>query len=239
MGFPLSDRIHKLNSKEIADRAVSDAIANSIRNAISLRGTASVMLSGGSTPIKAYDQLSRQELNWAKVSLGLVDDRWVDPDSNGSNEKMLRETLGQNAASKAAFLGLKTEHDKPVDGLIDIERRLADIQQPFDLCVMGMGTDGHTASWFPASPDLQTALSLDTEQLAVAIDASFAPGAGEFSDRISLTLQAVMHARQIILYITGAEKLNVLEMAQEKDVYDAPVKALFAAGRRFSIYWAP
>ncbi len=239
MGRLESFQIQKFSSRVEADRAVSDAIARALNAGIQSRGQASAMLSGGSTPINAYGRLSQQKLDWSNVQFGLVDDRWVDNDQDGSNEKMLIETLLQNEAAGANLIGLKTEHASAKQGLSDVEKKLRKFNPPFDICVMGMGTDGHTASWFPGSRDLPSALNIDNVNLACAVNASGAPGAGAFPDRISLTLPAVMNSGQILLYITGDEKLNILEEARHGDVFDKPVKALFAAGRNLSIYWAP
>lgn len=226
-------------SREDASQYVADTISNSISRAVENRGRANILLSGGSTPRRAYEILSTQSLEWEKVSAGLVDDRWVDEHDNGSNAKLIHETLQQNAARKLNFISMKTDHRAPIDGLPDIERRMASLVDPIDICVMGMGTDGHTASWFPGSRGLENALDIDNQNILSAIDAKGCPGAGKFPDRVSLTLPCIMNSTAMLLFITGAEKKNVWESSLQASVMDAPVKALRAAGQRLTVVWAP
>ena len=109
------------------------------------------------------------------------------------------------------------------------------IPKPFDVCVMGMGLDGHTASWFPNSKGLKEALDPNNADSVIAIDARGCPVAGDHPERITLTLSAVMAAKQIILMIPGAGKSDVFEQSAKQSVYDAPVKALRAAGERLTV----
>ena len=229
----------EFESRADADAALAEFLGNCIQQAITDKGAATIMLSGGSTPVKAYEALSAAALNWDKVNVGLVDDRWVDENSPGSNAAMIRRTLLKNAAAAANFMTLKTDDDLPQYGVDALEERLSHFAKPFNVCVMGMGTDGHTASWFPGSLGLIEALDIENPNYVCAIDANGAPVAGEYQHRISLTLTGVMHARDIALYITGDEKREIFQNSDRHSVNDCPVKALLAAGPRLTVFWAP
>ena len=223
------------SSRDIMVQSASRQIAQAITAAIAERGQASLMLSGGSSPRLVYEALSEMDLPWDKVTIGLVDDRWIERGKAGSNATFLDETLLKNAAKSARFIGLKTDDDSPAAGIEKSAENLSLIPWPFDVCVMGMGLDGHTASWFPNSKGLIEALNIDNVKTVMAIDARGCPGAGDHPDRITLTLSAVMASKQIILLIPGAGKADIFEASADKSVYDAPVKALRAAGERLTV----
>lgn len=210
-------------------------ISSAISSAVTAKGFASLMLSGGSSPKPVYEALTQIDLPWDKVTIGLVDDRWIDRGLSGSNETFLDDTLFKGKAKAAKFVGLKTSAPNPSEGVKEAEKKISSIAQPFDLCVMGMGLDGHTASWFPHSKDLKEALDIQNSNSVIAIDAQGCPVAGEHPERITLTLSAVMGSKQIILMIPGAGKSTVFKESAQKSVYDAPVKALRAAGERLTV----
>jgi len=174
-------------------------------------------------------------LPWDKVTIGLVDDRWIKRGQPGSNETFLEDSVLKGATQKARFIGLKTNDVNPAAGVKASQAKLSNIPQPFDICVMGMGLDGHTASWFPNSKGLKEALDPYNSNSVIAIDARGCLAAGEHTERITLTLAAVMASKQIILMIPGARKSNIFKQSAAKSVYDAPVKALRAAGERLTV----
>lgn len=226
-------------SRAAADAAVTKIIASTIESSVAANGQAVILLSGGSTPGPAYALLSQQDLAWNKTAVGLVDDRWVPETDDGSNAAMIRRVLIQGQASQAKFIPMVPAHAKPQDGTAEIEQRMSGLTRNPDLCLLGMGTDGHTASWFPGSQGLAAAMDIDTPQTVAAIDAKGCAVAGKHPDRITLTLPAVMRASKLVLFITGDEKRRVWEDSKNKSVYGAPVTALRAAGQRLTIIWAP
>ena len=219
--------------------AAANAIEAALRDALSLRGKASLMVSGGSSPKPVYEKLSQAELDWQNVSISLVDERWVDSGEAGSNEDFIRDTLIQNAAASAHFVGLKTPAETIQAGLSDANARLESFKPPFDVCVMGMGSDGHTASWFPNASGLNMALSPDNDNRLCYVNATGCAVAGEHTDRISLTLKAVLGARHIMLFIPGQKKRVVFDAAAEKSLFDAPVQALTQAGSKLHVFASP
>ena len=228
-------KYQSFKSREAMVEMASKHIAEAVIAAVAGRGEASLMLSGGSSPRPVYEALSEMDLPWEKVTIGLVDDRWIERGQAGSNETFLDQTLLKGKAKAATFIGLKTHASNPAEGVKGSESQLASIARPFDVCVMGMGLDGHTASWFPNSKGLKEALDPDNPNTVIAIDARGCPVAGDHPDRISLTLSAVMASKQIILMIPGAGKSDVFKTSDSKSVYDAPVKALRAAGERLIV----
>ena len=215
------------------------AIEAALREALNTRGTASLIVSGGSSPKPLYAQLSKADLDWSNISISLVDERWVDRGEAGSNEDFIRDNLVQNNASSAKFFGLKTAHPSVELGLNDAEARFEAIEQPFDVCVMGMGGDAHTASWFPNAKGLSNALSLENENILCGIDAAGAPVAGDHPHRISLTLNAVLNSHLIILFIPGEAKREVFDSVSSKSLFDAPVQALLQAGQKLHVFASP
>lgn len=207
-------------------QAAADMIAHRLREALSARGKASLMVSGGSSPKAVYEKLSESDLDWASVTVGLVDERWVKAGQAGSNETFIRNALLQNNAKAATFIPMKTDDDTAEAGAQAVDMTLAQSALPIDICVMGMGTDGHTASWFPNSDGLDFALSADSGRLVSVVRADGCAGAGEFPLRLTLTLPAVLSAETILLYIPGAAKRAVFTAAQSKTESEAPVRTL-------------
>ena len=226
------------DSGDIVSNA-AEAIIAMLRQALLVRERATLMVSGGSSPKPLYETLSQAELDWSKVTISLVDERWVDPGQDGSNEDFIRQTLIQNKAKAAMFFGLKTHHETPLAGLKEAESRFAKARRPFDICIMGMGSDAHTASWFPSSVRLKTALDSNNKNILCAITAKKSPVTGEHLNRISMTLNAVLEAHAIILFIPGGKKRKVFDALTNETVMGAPVKALLGAGSNLHIFASP
>ena len=233
----MSHSFEAFASASLMQQAACGHITASLSKAVSQNGQASLLVSGGSSPRPTYEALSHADIAWDRIKVGLVDERWVAPDMSGSNAAFIAQTLMQNKAARAEFVPMKTQHDTAASGANTVSALYSDRFRPLDLCIMGMGLDGHTASWFPNVADLETALDIENSELACAIDASGCEVAGAYSERMSLTLSAVMAAKEILLLISGEAKRAVLDAAHGKSVYDAPVKALFNAGPRLKIFW--
>ena len=138
----------------------------------------------------------------------LVDERWVPESNERSNARLLRENLLHGLAAEARFLPLYRDTPEPEQALPEIERDLAALPSPFDALVLGMGNDGHTASFFPGGDRLADALDPATTAKVLPMRA---PDAGE--PRITLTLPPILAARHLYLHIEGAAKQRVLEDA--------------------------
>ena len=211
-------------------------ISHTLKTVIEMRGTASLMVSGGSSPKPLFAALAKEGLAWEAVTVSLVDERWVEPNQPGSNETFIKDNFLTGKAAAARFISLKSPHERVEDGLLSIEERFANVAAPFDICVMGMGTDSHTASWFPNSVGRAEAMTESNAARFAYVDARGCSGAGEFPDRITLTLPAVMNAHNIVLFIPGTAKARVFAQAQLGREDIAPVGALKSAGKRLSVF---
>lgn len=216
--------------------AATDHLSVILSDALDQRGRASAMLSGGSSPKPVYERLAQQPLAWNGVAISLVDERWVPAGEPGSNADFIRGCFANSPAERAHFVPLFNGHVSATDGLEAAEQALALMAQPFDLCVLGMGMDGHTASWFPRSSGLEAALDPNSEAILAAIDATGCEVAGDHTDRMTLTYAAVAASKHVVLLLPSAEKLAVFNDATNRDVLDAPVKALQSLGDRLTLF---
>ena len=202
-------------------RSLALNVAASLRQALAATEHATLAVSGGTTPQKFFDALSRQKLDWHRVNVTLVDERQVDETSPRSNAKLVKAALVQNEAAAANFVPL---FENPA---------AADLPN-FDVVILGMGNDGHTASFFPGGDTLATALSNSAPPL-LAISA---PSSGE--PRITFSLPRILAASEIILHIQGADKSATLEKALSgSDELEMPVRAVLNSSRVIEIYCCP
>lgn len=202
--------------------ALADSVAAMLRLGLWQRGDASLLLSGGRSPVPFLCALSQRKLDWSRVSVSLVDERWVLADHADSNARLVREHLLQGAASAANFVPLFGGEPTAEEGLAACELRLRSLRRPFDAVVLGMGEDGHFASLFPGSDGLAALLVPGAPTVAAIRPASAA------HERITLSLAALQNARNLVLQITGERKRAVLERAALRDTDERalPVAAL-------------
>jgi 6-phosphogluconolactonase len=214
--------------------ALAAAVAAPLRAAIAARGAASLAVSGGRTPARFFAALARQPLPWDKVVVTLVDERWVPAGHERSNEALLRQGLLQGPAAAARLVGLVTGAASPEAGLAEVAARVAALPQPLDVVVLGLGSDGHTASFFPQGDRLAEALDPAGQAAVLPLRA---PGAGE--PRITLTLPLILQAGRVYLHIEGAEKAAVLAAAlRDGPAVKMPVRAVLRA-RPVDVFWCP
>jgi 6-phosphogluconolactonase len=216
--------------------ALAGEIQVELQEAIAARGRASLIVSGGRTPVALFNQLATEKLAWDKVWVSLADERWVDPSETTSNEQLVRTELLRERAAIAQFVGLKNAAATPAEGIDWAWRSLARVTRPFDMVLLGMGDDGHTASLFPNSPNLSEALNTALAPACVAMQAPVSPQA-----RISLNLNALLDARRIILYIQGEAKWALYQTAKAHgSVLQLPVRAvLHQQTVPVEVFWSP
>lgn len=207
--------------------------------AVEERGEATFMVSGGSSPEPLYKALSNVDLPWESIYVALVDERWVDFDHDKSNEAFVVKSLIQNKAAVTNLIGMKNSAATAEEGLEDCEAAYQQLAQPFDVTILGMGSDGHTASLFPNAPALEKALT--TDALCAAIVAHQSEVTGAITERMTLSLSGLLKSKLLVLLITGDEKLSVLRAAQAgSEVNEMPIRALLQQQQvPLTIYWAP
>ena len=197
---------HLFIDAELAASDMARRISMVLGDAIETRGVATIALSGGRSPRPVLEALSQAELDWEKVIVTLVDERWVAPDHADSNERLVRETLLRGNAAKARFIGMKNDAADAYAGQAECEAAFSALPWPLDIVLLGMGEDGHTASLFPQGAELADGLS--TSALTLAATPPAAP-----HQRMSMTAKAILSSRHIFLQIGGPAKKAVYERA--------------------------
>lgn len=226
---------HQFSEKAELDTQLASFIADKLRIALAQHGRASLAVSGGRTPAGMFRALRDIDLDWARVDITLVDERWVPANHADSNERLTRENLLAGRAANANFYSLVSDAASPHEGLAGIESRLSAFKSPIDILILGMGDDGHTASLFPQAPELEAACA--SEAMLAAITPVTAP-----HQRITLTLPAIAAAASVVVHITGESKKALLETALSED---KPVSAQYPirrvldrVGRKGHVFWA-
>jgi len=184
---------------------ISDRLNSSIEN----EGSASLVLSGGSSPISIYEELSNIDISWSKVFLTLVDDRLVEPDHRESNQKLLHNHFIKNKAQNINFFPL-TENF-----LSNTE-----FKKPFDITLLGMGEDGHFASLFPDMINNNEAFNLNESPKILITPHQGNP----YLPRITMNLCLIMKSINIVLLIKGKAKQDIFNKAKKDE--DLPIHYL-------------
>ncbi len=217
---------------ELAER-LADRIAAILQGAVEQRGQATLAVSGGRTPERLFSALSRRDIAWGKIVVTLVDERFVPHSDSRSNARLVAEKLCVANAAAASFVSLYRPAANVEEAARFAELSVAGLPRPFDVVVLGMGADGHAASFFPDAPDLEELLeNRDRRSVLPVVAAS----AGE--PRLTQSLQLLCAARFIALHIEGEEKKRVLREALEER--NKPVSAFFDhAENGVQVYWTP
>ena len=214
--------------------AAAAAVVQSLAYRLRLKGSASMVGTGGRSAGAVYDALADAPLDWAKVDVTLSDERFVDIDSPDSNERLARERLLQGRAARARFVGLRGTAATPEAAAAEACAVLNG-RPPFDVTLLGMGEDGHIASLFPGSPALAAGLERTAPPCIAVPQGDGAPPA---QPRLSLSLPRLASSRLVLIIVSGAEKRRVLERAlDDSDATPFPVKALLKSVTTRRILW--
>lgn len=202
--------------------ALASDVANALAGAISRNGKAVLAVSGGKTPQLFLDTLSDIDIKWNLVTVTLVDERMVDESDERSNARFVRQHLIKNRAVKTVFVPLYQNPD-------------AQNVDSFDVVVLGMGADGHTASFFPGADKLADAIDEKATERIVSLTA---PGAAE--PRLTFTLPDILNADLICLHLEGQGKLDAYRLAQGEGATEhMPIRAVLRSRKPVSLYWCP
>lgn len=201
------------------------------------RGPASMLLSGGRTPLPFYRQLAQAPLPWQRLQLALVDERWVDVNDDASNERAIRVAFAGNTTALAHLVTMKTADATAQAAVADCNVRYASLAWPPVLGILGMGNDGHTASLFPGAEGLDQALA--STAFCAAIKARPSRVTGPCTERMTLTLCALLQCERLALLVSGDDKWQVYQQAKAGEDAALPVSLLLARAAQVDVFWSP
>lgn len=232
----MSGSLHEFPDAETLAAELAMDVAAQLTAAIAVRGSASIAVSGGSTPKRFFEALSEQDINWSKVTITLVDERFVPADDERSNHRLVATHLLKDKAEVATFVPLYQPSTSVEDAAKIATEKTAGFGKPFDVVILGMGGDGHTASFFPKGNNLAKAIDPEGPRGVLTMRAE---GAGE--ERLTFSFTSLADARLLVLHIEGDAKMIVLEAAENgDDEMEMPIRAVLnRAPSPLQIYWAP
>lgn len=228
--FPEGVKVHDCVSAPLLAEALAGKVAEQLREAIERQGTATLVVSGGRSPVAFFQCLARQTLDWSRVVISLADERWVPIEHADSNAGLLKRYLLVDAVEKARFISLYQTTSSQEEAAAVADDLLGQLP-PIDVLVLGMGDDGHTASLFPDSPNLEQALAPDGERRCWPMLAPSVP-----HQRLSMSRALLASARFKVLSVQGEGKLTTLRTALAgDDVAQMPIRAFLHSA--LDIYW--
>ena len=229
-------RFHAYRNEEEWAWAIAVVVSAALRRELDQHDRARMLVSGGTTPAPAFRALSRAPLDWDRVEIGLVDERWLLPDDHDSNAWNASTHLVRDRAASARLETL-TRPGRSIEEAVAVANLHA--RRRPSIVLLGMGDDGHTASLFPGMRDLELALA--SPNAYVQVDATGCPGAGAWSRRISITPAGLAPAPTRLLLIRGDRKRQVLERALSgDDPLELPVRIAFhTPGAQLQDHWCP
>lgn len=230
----MNSDFYEFEGKEELAQQLAENVADNLQIALSIKGKAMLAVSGGSTPISFFKALAKQSLDFNKITLIMVDERWVATDDKDSSERLLHEAF---AGVNVEIFSLAPQQGENVhDGAARLDTELKAIDFAPDITILGMGDDGHTASLFPNHETIAEALDPSNENMIIAITNSPKPP----NERVSLTYSAIIRSQKIILHITGKAKLDKFKKAaQSLNVNALPISAFINQNEKsFCVYYA-
>ncbi|MDM7458570.1 MAG: 6-phosphogluconolactonase [Paracoccus sp. (in: a-proteobacteria)] len=214
--------------REMLALSLADRIGSQLAQHLRSNARATLCVPGGTSPAPVFDTLSGADLDWARVTVVLGDERWVNADHKRSNTRLLRRHLFKDKAERADYIDLFTGDPTPEDAADGLCARLQP-HLPLTVALLGMGNDMHTASLFPGADNLEAALAADAPPV-LPIRAASAD-----EPRITLTRPVLAAALHIHLLIMGPEKRDALERARKLDPLEAPIRAFLDDA---TVHWA-
>lgn len=230
----MSVAIKSFASRAEQATALAGRVAEDLGAALRRGDRAALAVPGGATPEAFLRALAERRLDWRRVHVTLTDERWRPPSDERSNERLLRRALLTRRAAAADFVPLYAEVPEPEPALAGIARRLAAVL-PLTVCVLGMGTDGHTASLIPGAARLAEALDPRSAAPLLPMRAPELP-----EPRVTLTAAVLNAAARCYLLIAGEEKRAALDRAlRDGEAAEMPVRAILRGPRPVTVFHAP
>ncbi len=226
-------QLNEFEQRADLDIQLASKVANILSNAVATKGKASIAVSGGSTPKGFFTALSQKDLPWGDITITLADERWVNIESDASNTRLVHENLLQNNAVNAKFFHLKQGEELCEETLCDLNLAASSSLLPLDVLILGMGEDGHTASLFPCSGEIDECFSTQAPLLKVI--PKTAP-----HERISFSFSSLKNSENIFLHISSESKKTVLNSALAgTDIKQMPIRAFLQDPEiNTNVYWA-
>ena len=208
-------------SERLVENLVLD-VKNTLLDAIRKYSKATLLLSGGNTPKKFLQALSKEFLPWNKIDISLVDERWVDENDEASNANLVRTHLLQNRAKEANFVSLYREEKSSLEAEMIVNNELSKLFERVDVLLLGMGDDGHIASLFKESERFKEALDYNNHHMYIAMQSPKEP-----QERLSLSLRKILDAKQLFLHFEGKKKIELYTQAlKDKQKYSMAIEYL-------------
>ena len=226
--------IHEYEDRETLMQSLALQITTELQKILIKKKTVTLAVPGGATPKQLFQVLSLMDIEWGRITVILTDERFV-PEKNGlSNSALLKNYFLKNFAAKARLINFY----RPNYSVSNLARVISDDLKtvlPIDVCILGMGTDMHTASIFPNSDRLSDALDLDSKHILVPINAP-----GLIETRLTLTARVLRQSSRLHILITGPEKKMALDVALETSngAEVAPIRAVLFRKLDINIHYA-
>ena len=224
-----------LSLREKLEAQLASEIISALRTDILNFGSASLLVSGGSTPGGLFQVLSNSELDWSKLNVSLVDERIVADDHQDQNGFMVKSILLKNKARSANFIPLVYNCKDFLNNLEQAKEAIQILKRPFSVVVLGLGGDGHTASLFPDAPELELGMDLANDQELILTTPQNAP-----YKRITFTRKALLNSNNLFLHCYGKLKKDLLESAIEREDYrEFPISGFLSQKEvHLKTFWA-
>ena len=221
--------IKTFENKKNLESSLLLKISICISDAIKKYGDARFLLSGGSTPMNLYSLLSEETIEWEKVKIGLVDERFVPKENLFNNETQIKNNLLKNSAKFATIFGMVYNYENEILNLKMVNQQYKTFFERIDFTILGMGEDGHTASLFPG--DKESEELMNTSNIGI-----FSTKSPSFPyNRITCSKELIANSNYIALFINGETKFNVLKNSIETQV---PISYFVKNSKNMEIYYS-
>lgn len=225
--------LHVHRDSHVWTWAAAVAVAAELRRDLQASPRSRLLVSGAAPALPVYQALSRAPLDWARVDVGLTDERWLRPDDPESRAAAVRHSLLVEHAAAARFETLTLVGRRIEDAVATAN---AHAHQPTQVAVLVLGDDGSVAGLAPQSPDYGRALA--SQQAYVALDAPIGADEAPWARRISITPAGLARVRMRVLLLRGARQRELLEASTAGGGQGA-LHALQQAGGPLQAHWCP
>jgi len=230
---------HGFDSQSALASQLAGVITQKIAEAIAQKGHAVVAFSGGSTPKPLFQALQQQDIDWARVIVTLVDERWVPETHELSNGAFLKRYLLDELSVQPVFVPLYQEADT-VDASLslvadDMTQKTQANRPAFDVVILGMGGDGHTASFFPDAENVAELVNANSDDVLLTCHSPSTQ-----VERVTWSLPALLNTSLLALHIVGESKEVVFQQAlQSDDAIELPIRsAIFQSKTPLEVFYA-